>query len=65
MSINKNYLRTSEFPSIWCPGCGHGIIAQAVIRAIEQLNWDKDEVYAVSGIGCSARTDHIRKEPKP
>lgn len=56
MSINKTYLRTSEFPSIWCPGCGHGIITQAAIRAIEQLGWDKDEVYAVSGIGCSART---------
>jgi len=56
LSINKSYLRTSEFPSIWCPGCGHGIITQAAIRAIEQLGWDKDEVYAVSGIGCSART---------
>lgn len=56
MSIDKSYLRTAEFPSIWCPGCGHGIITQAAIRAIEQLGWDKDEVYAVSGIGCSART---------
>lgn len=56
MSINTSYLRTAEFPSIWCPGCGHGIITQAAIRAIEQLAWDKDEVYAVSGIGCSART---------
>lgn len=56
MSVNNTYLRTAEFPSIWCPGCGHGIVAQAAIRAIEQLGWDKDEVYAVSGIGCSART---------
>lgn len=56
MSIYDTYLRTSEFPSIWCPGCGHGIISQAAIRAIEQLGWDKNEVYAVSGIGCSART---------
>lgn len=56
MSNSNSYLRTTEFPSIWCPGCGHGIIAQAAIRTIEQLGWDKDEVYAVSGIGCSART---------
>ncbi|HWQ61976.1 MAG TPA: 2-oxoacid:acceptor oxidoreductase family protein [Negativicutes bacterium] len=56
MSVNNTYLRTAEFPSIWCPGCGHGIIAQAAIRAIQDLGWDKDEVYAVSGIGCSART---------
>jgi len=56
VSIDKTYLRTSEFPSIWCPGCGHGITAQAAIRAIMDLGWKKDDVYAVSGIGCSART---------
>lgn len=56
MNGYQSYLRTAEFPSIWCPGCGHGITTQAAIRAIEQLKWDKDEVYAVSGIGCSART---------
>lgn len=56
MSVSNTYLRTAEFPSIWCPGCGHGIISQAAIRAIEQLGWNKDDVYAVSGIGCSART---------
>lgn len=56
MSLDKKYLRTAEFPTIWCPGCGHGIVAQAAIRACNDMGWDKDEVYAVSGIGCSART---------
>lgn len=56
MSLDKNILRTAEFPTIWCPGCGHGIVAQAAIRACNDMGWDKDEVYAVSGIGCSART---------
>lgn len=52
----SDYLRTSEFPTIWCPACGHGIILKAAIRAIANLNLDKNDVIAVSGIGCSART---------
>jgi len=49
-------LRTQDFPTIWCPGCGHGVVLHATIRAIEALGIEKDEVFAVSGIGCSARS---------
>ena len=56
MAFDNSLLRTAEFPTIWCPGCGHGIIAQAAIRACNDMGWDRNEVYAVSGIGCSART---------
>ena len=56
MSAINTYLRTTEFPTIWCPGCGHGVAVQAALHAIGQLGYEKDEVYAVSGIGCSART---------
>ena len=56
MTLDKNILRTAEFPTIWCPGCGHGIITQSVIRACNDMGWNKDDVFAVSGIGCSART---------
>jgi 2-oxoglutarate ferredoxin oxidoreductase subunit beta len=52
----NDYLRTTDFPTIWCPGCGHGIILKAAIRAIAELELDKNDVMAVSGIGCSART---------
>jgi len=52
----NDYLRTTDFPTIWCPGCGHGIILKAAIRAIASLGLDKDDIIAVSGIGCSART---------
>ena len=54
-AMNKNLLRTSAFPSIWCPGCGHGIITQALARACGELGWEKDDIFSVSGIGCSAR----------
>ena len=56
MPLDAKYLRTVEFPTIWCSGCGHGIITQAAIRACNEMGWEKDDVYAVSGIGCSART---------
>ena len=52
----NDYLRTTDFPTIWCPGCGHGIILQAALRAIAEMEIDKNDVIAVSGIGCSART---------
>ncbi|MBI5078687.1 2-oxoacid:ferredoxin oxidoreductase subunit beta [Candidatus Saganbacteria bacterium] len=57
MSIGeiKKYLRLNRFPHIWCPGCGNGIILQAVLRAIHKLRLDQNKVAVVSGIGCSSR----------
>jgi len=51
-----DYLRLDKFPHIWCPGCGDGIVLKAIIRAIDRLGLDNDEVCMVSGIGCSSRT---------
>jgi 2-oxoglutarate ferredoxin oxidoreductase subunit beta len=36
-----------------CPGCGNGIIAHAVLRAIDRLGGNIDDYAFVSGIGCS------------
>ncbi|PSM52733.1 2-oxoglutarate:acceptor oxidoreductase, beta subunit [Campylobacter blaseri] len=49
------YLRTDKMPTLWCWGCGDGIILKALIRAIAELGWDMDDVCIVSGIGCSGR----------
>lgn len=51
----KKYYRTDNLPHIWCPGCGHGILMNSIIRAIDNLNLDKDNICVVSGIGCSSR----------
>ena len=51
----KDYIRKRFFPHLWCPGCGHGIIMSNMIRAIEELNYDKNDVVVVAGIGCSSR----------
>ena len=49
------YYREDKLPHIWCPGCGHGIIMGALVRAIDQVGFDQDKTVIVSGIGCSSR----------
>jgi 2-oxoglutarate/2-oxoacid ferredoxin oxidoreductase subunit beta len=51
----KKYIRERFFPHIWCPGCGHGIVLNNMLRAIESLGMSKNEIVMVSGIGCSSR----------
>ena len=51
-----SYLRpTKKFPNVWCAGCGIGVVMGALIRAIDRLGLDKDQVALVSGIGCTGR----------
>jgi 2-oxoglutarate ferredoxin oxidoreductase subunit beta len=51
-----NYLRAKkQFPHVWCPGCGHGVVMGSLIRAIDKQELSKDNVVMVSGIGCSSR----------
>ncbi len=56
MAFNYDkYLRTDKLPTLWCWGCGDGVILKSVIRAIDKMGWDMDDVCIVSGIGCSGR----------
>jgi 2-oxoglutarate ferredoxin oxidoreductase subunit beta len=56
MAFNYDeYLRTEKIPTLWCWGCGDGVILKTFIRAIDNLGWKKDDVCVVSGIGCSGR----------
>lgn len=51
-----SYLRhTKKFPNVWCPGCGIGVVMGALIRAIDRIALEKDDVALVSGIGCTGR----------
>ncbi len=54
--IVKKYLRMDKMPTVWCPGCGHGIIMGSMLRALEMYGCAKDDIVIVSGIGCSGRT---------
>lgn len=54
--IHERYLRHSKkFPNIWCAGCGIGIVLGAIIRAVDSLGLDKNDIAMVSGIGCAGR----------
>jgi 2-oxoglutarate ferredoxin oxidoreductase subunit beta len=54
--VHERYLRHSKkFPNVWCAGCGNGIVLGAIIRAIDDMQIDKNEVAMISGIGCSGR----------
>jgi 2-oxoglutarate ferredoxin oxidoreductase subunit beta len=56
MAFNyDNYLRTNKMPTLWCWGCGDGVILKAFIRAVDKLGIDKNDLCVVSGIGCSGR----------
>ncbi|MBT7617626.1 MAG: 2-oxoglutarate ferredoxin oxidoreductase subunit beta, partial [Calditrichaeota bacterium] len=49
-----NHLRLNVFPTPYCPGCGHGILLGAVIRAMDDAGIDWEKTLFVSGIGCAA-----------
>lgn len=50
------YLRSKKrFPHVWCPGCGIGIVMGSIVRAVDALGWEKDDIVMVSGIGCTSR----------
>ncbi|NIQ37700.1 MAG: 2-oxoacid:ferredoxin oxidoreductase subunit beta [Proteobacteria bacterium] len=53
--IHKYLRHDKKFPHVWCPGCGIGIVLGALIRAIDRIGLEKDEVVLISGIGCSGR----------
>lgn len=49
------YLRAAMMPHIWCSGCGNGIILNAFVHALEELQMDLNKLVVVSGIGCIGR----------
>jgi len=51
----SGYIRERFFPHMWCAGCGHGIVLNSLLRAVDQLGLSKNEIVMVSGIGCSSR----------
>ncbi len=51
----QDYIRERFFPHLWCQGCGHGIVLNSMLRSIESLGLQKNEIVMVSGIGCSSR----------
>lgn len=54
--VRHDFLRHDmNFPHVWCPGCGLGIVLGSLIRATASLNIPQDELVLASGIGCTGR----------
>lgn len=53
--VFDQYLREDKLKTMWCPGCGNGIVLQAIIRALQESGVDQNKVVVVSGVGCSSR----------
>ena len=48
------YYRQEVFPTPFCPGCGHGILMGAIVRAIHDIDMPWESMLFASGIGCGA-----------
>lgn len=48
------YLRKGLSGTAFCPGCGHGVLMGAVLRAVDSLKIPMNDLLFVSGIGCAA-----------
>lgn len=51
--LYEKYIKTDMLPTLFCPGCGNGIVQMAAIEAIDKLGIQED-IACVSGIGCSS-----------
>ena len=51
----EDVIRIDRLPTIWCPGCGIGIVLKTLLRAIKRSGIDVDKHVIVSGIGCTGR----------
>ncbi len=51
----EDLVRVDRLPTIWCPGCGIGIVLKTLLRAIKESGIDPDKHVVVSGIGCAGR----------
>jgi len=49
-------LRPELLPTIWCSGCGIGIVVNSFVQAVEKIRGDSKEVRVLStGIGCTGK----------
>lgn len=55
--VIDKYFRDDKLPTTLCPGCGNGIMFNAMARGLEKAGCDIDKICVVTGVGCSARAN--------
>lgn len=53
----EKYLKNGVLPHMWCSGCGIGVMMGALLRSFEKLEYKKNEIVVVTGIGCTGKVD--------
>jgi 2-oxoglutarate ferredoxin oxidoreductase subunit beta len=48
------FIRPGVASTTNCPGCGNGIVIQAILRAVDETSLTLDDFVFVTGIGCAA-----------
>jgi 2-oxoglutarate ferredoxin oxidoreductase subunit beta len=48
----REYLRVERLPHVWCPGCGHGMIAHALACAMAELGLDPKKTVVIGGLAA-------------
>ena len=58
-ATGEEYLTSAQHT--WCPGCGIGTMLGALARSLEELEYKRNEVVVVTGIGCTGQADTYMK----
>ncbi len=53
--LATKYLRSRKIPSTACSGCGLGQCHKALVKAIDDLDYTRDDIIWGTSIGCSGR----------
>ena len=48
----KDKLKVDLFPTIWCPGCGHGIVHRLIAELLDEMDLGSRTI-GVASVGCS------------
>ena len=51
MYTYKDYLKEEKLPHIWCAGCSNGIILNALVHALADMQIPPEEVVIITGSG--------------
>ncbi len=51
----EDLIRVERLPTIWCPGCGLGILLKVFAKAVAESGIPVERHVVVSGIGCTGR----------
>jgi 2-oxoglutarate ferredoxin oxidoreductase subunit beta len=54
-----SFLHPEKLPTVWCPGCGIGIVVNTFIQTLKGMKIKKDKTVIISsGISCTGKINH-------